>query len=133
MFLDFLTWFIGYRFRDSLRPHFKVPNVAPQNISVNEIKEKARASSAVAGIFLAFSATFLVALISTQELGVVLKALGSDKCALLLAFLGAMFPYLILREERRISGAMAEAHESFPTQQSPSDNQSETQTARALC
>src|SRR5258708_5516346 len=98
MFLDAFTWFIGYRFRTCLTPNLKLPSFTPPQ-DVKEIKEKARASSAVAGVFLAFAAAFLVALISTQELGVALESLSSDKSTLFLTFLGMLFPYFILREE----------------------------------
>jgi hypothetical protein len=124
MWLNALTWLIGYRFRIYLRPELRLPFDTPESVKgdvgVKEIKEKARASSAVAGVFLAFSVTFLVALIGTQELGSILKPLGSDKCTFALVFLGMSLPYLILREERRISAARVEAHEDLAAKRATS-------------
>ena len=51
----------GYRFRLYLSPTLEMPY--NPSFDVNEVKEKARASAAVSGIFLAFSAAFLVAVL----------------------------------------------------------------------
>lgn len=116
MLLDILAGVIGYRFRSCLRPEFKLPINAPPSVrgeqGAKEIKEKARASSSVAGVFLGFSAVFLVAIISTPDLSPVLNPLYSPDYTLAFALLDVALPYLILREERRISAARVEAEEA---------------------
>jgi hypothetical protein len=113
MLLRSATALVGYRFRDYVTPvKFELPADTPEILKgeegVKEIKEKARASSATAGVFLAFDAGILAALISIEGLNSVLDPLRSPDRTLTLAVFGVVFPYLMLREQRRISAARAE-------------------------
>lgn len=114
MFLRILTFLIGYRFRTfATLEKFNLPDNAPNSLrgeqGTTEIKEKARASSAAAGVFLAVIAAFLAALTSMEHPDSLLSPLHSRDWKLLFALAGVLWPFLIFREERRISAADVEA------------------------
>jgi len=109
MFLKPLSFLVGYRFEAFLRPpRVPPPPLTPPCLDVPEIQEKARASLAAVGIFLAFSTAILVAIVSTDVHKVFDTPPKPAYAAFTYALLGLILPWLILREERRISAAKAE-------------------------
>ena len=114
MFLKALTIIVGYRFRDYVTADkFELPPETPTSLygkdGAKEIKEKARASSAVAGVFVGLVAVFLAVLIDMKDFDSVLNVVRSPYLNRALAVFGILFPYLIVRQERRISAARVEA------------------------
>jgi len=103
-----LCFVSGYRFHNFLYPKLRLPYIQP-TLSAKEVRDKARASSAVAGLFLAFLLALLAAL-ATIEKKDVLDNVQPISCELaVIAAVGALLPYLALREQRKISAAHWEA------------------------
>ena len=106
--LQLLCFASGYRFHDFLYPKLRLPYKQP-TLNAKEVREKARASSAVAGLFLAFLLALLGA-VGTLDKPDVLDKIQPVTCELVvLAVVGALLPYLALREQRKISAARWEA------------------------
>jgi hypothetical protein len=112
--LGLLVWFIGYRFHDYLKPTLRRPPRTPSSLTVKDIKEKARASCATAGIFLAFSAAFLVAVLSSDLRAVLWPISVLNPLIAAFAVVVALLAFLIVREQRRIGAARPEALRSRP-------------------
>jgi hypothetical protein len=113
MFLRVLSCLIAYRFAPYVnKKRFELPPRTPESLKgkdgAREIREKARASSALAGVFVGFGAAFLAALISLEHLDSALDPLRSPESRIFVV-LGVVLPYLIFRQERRISAASVEA------------------------
>jgi uncharacterized membrane protein YeaQ/YmgE (transglycosylase-associated protein family) len=109
LLLKLLCSVVGYRFHDFLFPQLSLPYTRPA-LAAQEIRDKARASSAVAGIFMAFLVGLLAALVASEKFDVIDKAKPFSWMLILVAASGALFPFLTLREERRISAAKWEAN-----------------------
>jgi hypothetical protein len=106
--LKTLCFVSGYRFHNFLHPKLRLPYSQP-TLNAKEVRDKARASSAVAGLFLAFLLALLAAL-ATIEKKDVLDNIQPVNCELgIIAVVGALLPYLSLREQRKISAANWEA------------------------
>jgi hypothetical protein len=108
--LKLLCHFVGYRFHDYLSP-MSLP-YKQEGLDAKEVREKARASTAVAGIFVAFVIGLFAALVtilaenSGKELS---KLMPCNLLQVLGIAAGIALPYLILWSERKISAADAEA------------------------
>jgi hypothetical protein len=116
--LGLLAWFIGYRFHDYLKPSLRRPPRTPSSLTVPDIKEKARASCTTAGIFLAFSAGFLVAVVSSELRAVLWPISVLNPVTAAYAVIAALLTFLIVREQRRIGAARPEALKSRPADKS---------------
>jgi hypothetical protein len=114
MMLGLLVWFIGYRFHDYLKPTLRRPPRTPSSLSVPDIKEKARASCTTASIFLAFSAAFLVAVLSSDLRAVLWPISVLNPLTVAFAAIAALLVFLIVREQRRIGAARPEALKNRP-------------------
>ncbi len=105
--LKLLCLLVGYRFHDFLYPRLRLPYPQP-NLNAKEIREKARASAAVAGIFLAFLLALLAALAAADK-DVLSSVMPATWEVLITGLLGTLLPYLALREQRKISAARWES------------------------
>ncbi len=112
--LGLLVWFIGYRFHDYLKPTLRRPPRTPSSLTVPDIKEKARASCTTAGIFLAFGAGFLVAVLSSDLRAVLWPISVLNPLIVFFAAVAALLAFLIVREQRRIGAARPEALKNRP-------------------
>jgi hypothetical protein len=101
-----MCFLVGYRFHDFMHP-LRIPYV--HSLTAKEIREKARASAAVAGIFLAFLVALLGALVAAEGKDVIEKIKPASLGLVITGILGALLPYFTLRAERKISAAPWEA------------------------
>jgi len=104
--LKSLSFILGYRFHDFLYPKPSLPYTA-SGLDPKEIREKARASSAVVGVFLAFLAGLLCAIVTVGD--VIDRIRPVDGCLLLSAAAMVFLSCFVLREQRKISAAPWEA------------------------
>ena len=110
MLLRLLSCLIGYRFHDYLSP--MILPYEQKGLDAKEVRDKSRASTAVAGIFVAFVVGLLAAFatIAAEHPEEVLgKLLPCTLLHVLGIAAGTGLPYLILWSERKISAAHAEA------------------------
>jgi hypothetical protein len=119
--LGLLVWFIGYRFHDYLKPKLRLPPLTPSSLTISDIKEKSRASCTTAGIFLAFSAGFLVALLSPELKSVLWPITVLNPLIASFAAVTTLFAFLIVREPRRISAGRPEALKHRPPEKNDDD------------
>jgi len=98
--------------QDTETNKLRVPPFLKRRLTIESIQEKARGSLAASGVFFAFSIAVLVALMSAQDVSNQLKIAlqGTLSCKGLAVLMSVILPYLVIRQERRISAASVDGN-----------------------